>query len=69
MRLLAKEPTQITVTTDASGAWGCGGYTSPSGQWFLWQWDDMISCSERAVSHPTSSCIIWQAVAGMHSLE
>lgn len=42
MRLLAKESTQITVTTDTSGSWGCGGYLSPGGEWFFWQWEDGI---------------------------
>lgn len=49
MRLLAKEPTQVTVTTDASGSWGCGRYILPGNQWFFWQWDHRIQSEPIAV--------------------
>ena len=39
MWFLAKESTQITLTTDASGQWGCGGFIEPIMAWFEWQWD------------------------------
>ena len=39
MQFLAKESTQITLTTDASGQWGSGGFTEPTMAWFQWQWD------------------------------
>ena len=49
MRLLATEPTQVALTTDASGNWGCGGYTTPSPQWFYWQWDGRSQADSIAV--------------------
>ena len=39
MRLLAKESTQITLTTDAPGQWGCVGFIEPIMAWFQWQWN------------------------------
>ena len=30
IRFLAKESTQITLTTDVSGQWGCRGFTEPT---------------------------------------
>ena len=37
MRLLAREASHITLTTNASGRWGCGGFTTPEMAWFQWQ--------------------------------
>ena len=42
MRLLAREVSHITLTTDASGSWGCGGFTTPEIAWFQRQWDHRI---------------------------
>ena len=34
-----KAPPQITLTSDASGSWGCGAYSS-KGEWFALKWPD-----------------------------
>lgn len=49
MRMLGLEKPQVLLTTDASGNWGCGGYTLPGKHWFFWQWDDRIRSESIAV--------------------
>ena len=49
MRLLAREPTQVTLSTDASGNWGCGGYIQPDYKWFSWRWDNRIQADSIAI--------------------
>ena len=65
MRFLAKESTQITLTTDASGQWGCGGFIEPTMAWFQWQWD-MCTINDSIAVKELFPILLATALYGKH---
>lgn len=58
---LCQHPHTVTVTSDASGSWGCGAFTS-NGQWFQYPWPESWSAVHITVKELLPiimSCALW----------
>ena len=46
---LATTKASVTVTSDASGSWGCGAYLDDGYRWFQWEWPEQARSKAIAV--------------------
>lgn len=60
MSVMEQVPT-VTVTSDASGVWGCGTYSS-AGHWFQFQWPDVwasVHITGKELLPIVVACAVW----------
>ena len=58
---LHRSPSAAQLTSDASGGWGCGGYTS-TGQWFQLQWPESwqsVHITVKELVPIVIACVLW----------
>ncbi len=63
MSSVTRQPPSVTFTSDASGGWGCGAFSS-EGQWFQCEWSgswESVHITVKELLPMVVACILWGA--------